>query len=215
MKPTIVLKGGITLYHADCFDVIPDITFDSLVTDPPYGMNFQSNHRIEKHQRIKGDDNNDALHSIIMGTRCLTTHSSYIFARWDNLYNLPKPTSLITWVKNNWSMGDLDHEHARQTECILFYPGPNHTWPAGRPTDVVHARRSGNIHHPTEKPVELMEQIVEWTEGTVYDPFMGSGSTGIACARLGRPFIGVESDPLHFNTAVKRIMQEHNQGKLF
>ncbi|MBS7737754.1 MULTISPECIES: site-specific DNA-methyltransferase [unclassified Chelatococcus] len=112
-------------------------------------------------------------------------------------------------------MGDLKHEHARQTEVALFYPGPDHFFPAGRPTDVVDARRTGNGNHPTEKPIPLMMTVVGWTSGTVFDPFMGSGTTGVACARMGRPFIGVEIDEGYFEIACDRIAKAYSQADLF
>jgi site-specific DNA-methyltransferase (adenine-specific) len=198
--------GTIQLYHADCRQLLPDIyKVGSLVTDPPYGMNFQSNHRTIAHQHIAGDNGPALLRYAVNWGLQHARHSVYVFCRWDNLRDVPKPVSVITWVKNNWSMGDLDHEHARQTENILFYPLERHSWPNGRPQDVIHCERTGNDHHPTEKPVDLMTEIVGWTGGDVIDPFMGSGSTGVACARLGRPFIGVEIDVQYFRTAVERI----------
>lgn len=112
-------------------------------------------------------------------------------------------------------MGDLEHEHGRQTEIALFYPGPQHDFPGKRPTGVIRAPRTNNDFHPTEKPVQLMRAIIEWTRGTVVDPFMGSGSTGLAALQLGRPFIGIELDPAHFATACHRIEQAQRQGNLF
>ena len=112
-------------------------------------------------------------------------------------------------------MGDLEHEHARQTEQLLFYPGPEHRWSALRPTDVIRAARTANISHPTEKPVKLMEVIVNWTIGVVFDPFMGSGTTGVACANLGRKFIGIEIEPKYFDIACERIAGAYAQRRLF
>ncbi|MHB8484081.1 MAG: DNA-methyltransferase [Nitrospiria bacterium] len=112
-------------------------------------------------------------------------------------------------------MGDLEHEHARQTELILFYAGQEHSWPDKRPTDVVQAPRTGNVEHPTEKPVYLMEQIVKWTAGVVFDPFMGSGTTGVACMNLGRKFIGIEIEPKYFDIACERISQAQKQLRMF
>ena len=139
-------------------------------------------------------------------------HSKYVFCRWDNIWSVPQPKSLVTWVKNNWSMGDLEHEHARQTELCLFYAGPKHFFPNGRPNDVINAPRTGNDNHPTEKPVQLMFAVVSWTAGTVVDPFMGSGTTGVAAVRQGRPFIGCEIDPSHFDTACKRLSDAIARG---
>jgi len=112
-------------------------------------------------------------------------------------------------------MGDLEHEHGRQTESILFYPGPQHDFPRARPADVIRAPRTGNEHHPTEKPVQLMRAIIEWTRGTIVDPFMGSAATIIAANELGRPSIGVELDEGYFDIACRRIEAALRQGRLF
>ena len=204
--------GRATLYLGDAREIVPTLTFDSVVSDPPYGMAFRSNHRIDRHAAI-ANDQDEAL--LLWACGLAPRHSSYLFARWDNLASVPKPKSLVTWVKDNHSMGDLEHEHGRQTEVALFYPGPEHDLPNGRPTDVIKAPRTNNDFHPTEKPVQLMRAVVEWTRGTVLDPFMGSGSTLIACNNLGRPSIGIEIDPKHFATACKRIEDAQRQGSLF
>lgn len=203
---------GIELYCADCRDVIPTLGgIDAVVSDPPYGMKFRSNYRNEKHLAIANDET--ACH-LVWACGLEARHSNYLFCRWDNLNTVPKPKSLITWVKNNWSMGDLKHEHARQTETLLFYPGTEHVWPDKRPTDVIMAPRTKNAFHPTEKSVDLMVKVVGFTLGTVVDPFMGSGTTGVACARLGRRFIGIEIEPKYFDIACRRIANEISRPRL-
>ena len=213
MKKRVEQIGDCTLYLGDCLEILPTLgKVDAVVTDPPYGMNFQSNHREEKHIKITNDGDEKLL---LWACEISAEHSKYIFCRWDNLQTIPKPKSLITWVKNNWSMGDLEHEHARQTEVAAFYAGNEHFFPKGRPQDVIHASRTGNENHPTEKPVGLMQSFVEWTSGTVLDPFMGSGTTGVACVNLGRKFIGIEIEPKYFDIACKRIDAASRQEKLF
>jgi site-specific DNA-methyltransferase (adenine-specific) len=175
--------------------------FESIVTDPPYGMAFVSNHRNTKHKAIENDTTVDAL---VYTCNLEALHSKYIFCRWDNLAEVPKPTSLITWVKNNWSMGDLEHSHARQTEVALFYPGVNHSFPNGRPNDVVNHARTNNELHPTQKPVELMAEVIGWTKGIIFDPFSGSGETIMAAEQLGRTCYGIELDPKYCDVIVKR-----------
>jgi site-specific DNA-methyltransferase (adenine-specific) len=204
--------GDCRLILGDARELVPSMQFDCIVSDPPFGMAFRSNHRLQKHRAI-ANDGDDAL--LAWACSLPIQHSAYIFARWDNLRNLPHPTSLVTWVKNNWSMGDLEHEHARQTEVCLFFRGNGHFFPSGRPQDVIRCPRSGNEFHPTEKPVELMRAIVGWTAGTVLDCFMGSGSTGVACAKMRRPFIGVEVDPAHFATACRRVEEAYRQPDMF
>lgn len=208
-----VTIGDCRLIQGDCLEVMPllDPT-DAVVTDPPYGMEFQSGHRLEKHRPIDGDCSADLL-QFACGIKA--RHSAYVWMRWDNLQTVLKPKSLITWVKNNWSMGDLGHEHARQTEVAAFYPGPDHFFPNGRPQDVVRAARSDNAFHPTQKPVGLMEAVVRWTSGIVLDPFMGSGTTLVACAKLGRKGIGIELDPDYFDIAVERVRKAYEQPDMF
>jgi site-specific DNA-methyltransferase (adenine-specific) len=205
--------GDATLYLGDCREILPTLSgVDAVVTDPPYGMEFRSNYRSVRHLAIANDESSDALR---FACGIAATHSKYIFCRWNNLSQVCLPKSFIVWVKNNWSMGDLEHEHGRQTESILFYPGPDHNFPKKRPTDVVEAPRTTNEHHPTEKPVSLMMAVCEWTAGTILDPFMGSGTTGVACARLGRCFIGIEIEPKYFDIACRRIEQAQRQQDMF
>ena len=208
--------GNAILYLGDCMDILPTLDkVDAVITDPPYGMNFQSNFRNEKHLKIANDDSAEVAIQVINWCMQNTNHSIYAFGRWDNLYDYPKPKSLITWVKNNWSMGDLQHEHARQTEVAFFYAMKDHFFPKQRPTDVIEYPRTNNEFHPTEKPIGLMCKFVEWTSGTILDPFMGSGTTGVAAIQMGRKFIGIEREPKYFDIACKRIQQAVDQPQLF
>ena len=206
--------GDCVLYLGDCRN-IQDLKYNSVVSDPPFGMCFVSGSRRPetKHKAIENDQDVDLLNWVI-GLE--VDHSKYIFCRWDNLINIPiNPKSVITWVKNNHSMGDLKHEHARQTEIIMFYSGNNHYFPCKRPFDVVKAPRTGNDLHPTQKPVELMEVILSWTCGTILDPFMGSGTTLVACAKMGRKGIGIELNEEYFNIACKRVEEAYKQPDIF
>lgn len=208
--------GDCTLYRADCKELLPLLPkVDAVVTDPPYGIKFRSNYRsvISRFNPITNDDSTDAL---VWTCNLDAAHSKYIFCRWDSLTCVPKPKSCVTWVKNAWSMGDLTGEHARQTEVVLFYPGPHHAFPCGRPSDVIYTPRvAATGFHPTEKPVALMNHILRWTSGLVLDPFMGSGTTGVACVKLGRKFIGIEIDEGYFETSCKRIRDAYNQPDFF
>ena len=204
--------GDATLICGDATSIASELSFDSVVCDPPYGMEFQSSYRGEKHRVIANDQTDDLLQWVCS---VRAPHSKYIFCRWDNLSAVPKPHSVVTWVKNNWSMGDLQHEHARQTELCLFYAGLGHFFPSKRPQDIVHAARTQNDFHPTEKPVALMEKVVGWTAGHVVDFCMGSGTTGVACVKLGRKFTGIELDPDYFDIACKRIEEAYRQPDMF
>jgi DNA modification methylase len=216
MKMEVI--GNATLYLGDCKEILPNLQLSNIgtmITDPPYGMSFQSNFRLDKHEKIANDETADLASFVINWGINNLKHSIYAFGRWDNLIDYPKPKSLITWVKNNWSMGDLQHEHARQTEVAFFYALSNHYFPKKRPTDVVIFSRTNNENHPTEKPVGLMQQFIEWTEGIVFDPFMGSGTTGVAAMKMNRQFIGIEINKNYFDIACKRIEESQKQFQMF
>jgi len=208
--------GNATLHLGDCSEILLTLDkVDAVVTDPPYGMKFQSNFRLVKHEKIANDESPELAIEVIKWAIENASHSVYAFGRWDNIYDYPKPKSLVTWVKNNWSMGDLEHEHARQTEVAFFYALQAHKFPKQRPTDVIEWPRTNNEFHPTEKPVGLMERFCNWTIGTILDPFMGSGTTGVACMNLQRKFIGIEREQKYFDIACKRIEQAQAQQRLF
>ena len=199
--------SAVTLYHGDCKEIVPQLgKFDLLLTDPPYGMEFVSNHRTIKHGKIYGDE------SLPIGTisMCMekVNNASYIFCRWDNIYSMPKPKSVIAWVKNNWSMGDLKHEHGRQWEACLFYPEGGHEF-VKRIPDVIVCARTGNNLHPTQKPVELLATIIQANVcETILDPFAGSGTTGRAAKDLGRKCTLIEREEKYCEIIVKRMQQE-------
>ena len=87
---------------------------------------------------------------------------------------------------------------------------PAKCWSSGRTPD-------GSKQHPTQKPIALMEWCLGFLPNaqTILDPFMGSGTTGVACVKLGRKFIGIELDPGYFDIAVKRIKAAYADGGLF
>lgn len=200
-------EGGIVIYHGDSREILPEIPpADILATDPPYGMNFQSNYRTVKHMEIAGDGALDV--DLILKCIAMARRAAYVFCRWDNLKEMPPPKSVIAWVKNNWSMGDLQHEHGRQWEACCFYPRGGHEF-IKRIPDVIVAPRTGNELHPTEKPVTLLAQIIAANVGEIIlDPFMGSGTTLRAAKDLGRKAIGIELEEKYCEIAARRMGQE-------
>lgn len=206
MKP-YYQDSACTIYHGDCREIMPQLPLsDIVITDPPYGMEFVSNFRFVKHGKIAGDEELplDAIWLAISKAE----RAAYVFCRWDNFYQMPKPKSVIAWVKNNWSMGDLEHEHGRQWEACCFYPRARHEFVSHIP-DVIFADRTGNELHPTEKPQELIGKIIASNVGeTILDPFMGSGTTLLAAKEHGRRAVGVEIDESRCETAAKRLAQE-------
>jgi site-specific DNA-methyltransferase (adenine-specific) len=198
---------AVTIYHGDCREIIGGLQpVDLVVTDPPYGMEFQSNRRIVKHKKIANDEALDV--DLIQKLISMSTRAAYVFCRWDNLQAMPKPKSVLAWVKNNWSMGDLKHEHGRQWEACCFYPQAGHEF-IKRIPDVIHADKTGNEQHPTEKPVTLLAQIIASNVGVeILDPFMGSGTTLRAAKNLGRRAIGIELEEKYCEIAARRMSQE-------
>ncbi len=197
---------AVVIYHADCRDILPKMPkVDLVLTDPPYGIGFRSNYRQQRHDPITGDSTLPITE--IKWAIALAAFAAYVFCRWDNLNAMPFPRSVIAWVKNNWSMGDLEHEHGRQWEAICFYPGWRHSF-VKRIPDVIVADRTGNGLHPTEKPLSVLGKLIAANEGTVVlDPFMGSGTTLRAAKDLGRYAVGIEIEEKYCEIAAKRMAQ--------
>ncbi len=199
-------EDGIVIYLGDCREILPHLPkVDLVLTDPPYGMNFVSNFRFVKHAAIANDD---ALPiDMIWLAMSKADKAAYFFCRWDNLQQMPKPKSVIAWVKNNWSMGDLEHEHGRQWEACCFYPKDGHVF-IKRIPDVIHADRTGNVFHPTEKPLELLKTIILANEcETIMDPFAGSCTTAVAAKSLGLKCVCIELDEKYCEAGASRLAQ--------
>jgi site-specific DNA-methyltransferase (adenine-specific) len=103
--------------------------------------------------------------------------------------------------------------------CAAWYGKGHSKWQGGgRPGTFTFTKNTIGAQHPTQKPEPLMRELVNlftFQGQTVLDPFLGSGTTGVACAKLGRKFIGIELDPKYFDIACKRIEQAYKQGDMF
>lgn len=201
-------KAGITIYLGDCRQIIPYLDeTDLIITDPPYGISYQSARRTEwqRKEKIQGDDTFPLWIFSLKPKIAL-----FVFCRWDNLYEIPKPKSFIVWDKMNHSMGDLVHEYGRQWEGIAFYPGEDHRF-LSRPADVIRRPRIDPIKlaHPNEKPISVMTSLIDFHPSTqILDPYMGCGSTLLAAKDLGRKAIGIEIEEKYCEIAAKRLRQE-------
>ncbi|HZQ23397.1 MAG TPA: DNA methyltransferase [Terriglobales bacterium] len=180
---------------------IPPGSIDLVITDPPYGMNLKPSRKY--HRRIHGDDYFpvEMLKRLIKVPRL----AAYFFCRWDNLWEhsqLPKPKSVLVWEKGRGGSGDTAHEHSRDYEMVLFYPGCRHKF-IGRPGDVLPSFREGNDLHPSTKSTRMVRQMLEWYDfETVLDPYAGKGTTGQATKALpGKHFLGFEIVEEHQKTA--------------
>ena len=196
---------------------------DLIVTDPPYMINYRSDYRKNKYNRIKNDKDSYNLISEYF-KKCneiLKDNSAiYCFCSWHNVDFFKqefekyfKLKNIIVWNKNNTSMGDLKGSYAPKHEFILFGHKGRRLIEGFRYPDVLDFKRTNNKLHPTQKPIDLLEIFVKTSskEGdTIFDGFMGSGSTGIACLKNNRNFIGVELDEKYFEIAKNRIENLEN-----
>lgn len=208
------------IYVGDCLKIMkswPHKCVDLVVTDPPYGMDYESNRYKDGNPfgAIAGDSEYP-IEAIKESFR-LASRGVLAFCRWNNLKDIPEPKSFIVWAKNNWTAGDLNHEYGRAWEGIAFWPLTNHSFNKSRPSDVYDLRRvpHSDLSHPTQKPVALMERLIDSNVGDVIlDPFCGSGTTLLAAERLGRKWIGIEINPEYAKIAEDRIAKERSQMKL-
>lgn len=231
MKPYYE-QDGITIYHGDCRDVLPQIdrnSIDLIVTDPPYGVNWQGRKRTMRNgpmlDKLAGDDGSlDVPAALGLALKTLKRgHHVYIFGEFD-LSDLPlaSPVQLI-WDKGLMGVGDLSLPWGKSHEPITFavheISKRNRELGYGKLTarmrrgTVLRVQRahSGQVsRHPTEKPVILLRQLIESSScmgDTVLDPFMGCGSTLVAAQQEGRSAIGVEVDEGYCTEAVSRLRQ--------
>ena len=210
----------IDLKHGDCLELmkdIPDGSVDMVLTDPPYGMNFQSNYRKNKHEVIENDSNLDWISDFVSEIYRVSADNSahYIFCSWHNIDIFKQEfekkfriKNILTWVKNNTSMGDLKGDFAPRTEFILFMHKGRQLIRGKRDSNVLEFKRTRNELHPSQKPVDMLEYMIEKFSDSgnlIVDPFMGSGSTGVACVNTNRKFIGIEKVDKYFEIAEKRI----------
>jgi site-specific DNA-methyltransferase (adenine-specific)/modification methylase len=214
MSETVQI-GDATLYLGDCMDILPTLPkVDAVITDPPYGIGeARANNKSRsclaqsKDYGISDWDDRPPSDELIELMRSKGEFQAFFGG---NYFTLPPTSCWLVWDKLN---GNNDF-----ADCELVWTN----WP--RAVRRLQWRWHGMIrqgnedrYHPTQKPLEVMKWVIELCPkaDTILDPFMGSGTTGVAAIQLGRKFIGIEREPKYFEIAVKRLEQAVAQGQLF
>lgn len=212
--------GLATLYLGDCREIAPTLERPAaMITDPPYGIGYSHGGGGGKlarstqfaHETIIGDDKPfDPIPWVNIAPIVILWGANHY------AHQLPPMSSWLTWDKRDGvcSNDQSDCEHAWSNKG-----GPariiRHLW-----NGMLKASERGEIRvHPTQKPIEVMRWCIEQakvpTSGTILDPYMGSGSTGVAAVQMRHPFIGIEIEPKYFDIACRRIEEAQRQGDLF
>jgi site-specific DNA-methyltransferase (adenine-specific) len=193
------------LYLGDCREILPTLPkVDAVVTDPPYGLA----------KRLAGGtwgakfsgglewDRETALELAE-----IIKHGENAIVWGGNYYVLPPSRCWLVWQKPDAvrTMADAELAWTSLDANTRFI---SHS---------IAATKAERVNHPTQKPVRVMEWSLSFLpeSKTVLDPFMGSGTTGVACVNQGRAFTGIEVNPDYFEIACNRIRAAESQGRLF
>jgi site-specific DNA-methyltransferase (adenine-specific) len=223
-KPLRIIATTSQLLLGDCRNMLaslPDGSIDCIITDPPYGIQYQSRSHALPLSRIANDDERayKLLEQALALAWCKMKYNRhlYIFTNWQAYAPMAEVVkkyftlkNVLVWVKNNRTRGDLKGNYGYQHELVLYaHKGRRHLV-GNRDGNILQFDKvpSNHMQHPTEKPVKLLEYLIakSTTKGeVVLDMFMGVGSTCLAAKQLGRRYIGIELEPAWFNIALARL----------
>jgi site-specific DNA-methyltransferase (adenine-specific)/modification methylase len=194
--------GNVQLWNADCLDVLPLLSgIDAVITDPPYGI-YKHGGKWGKKAELYWDTQTPDISGLL-------TMAPYVVIWGGNYFPLPPSRGWLSWFKPDsvpsaasmelaWTNQDMNSRQISQS---------------------IAATNAERVGHPTQKPIRVMVWTMVTARvpqgATVLDPFMGSGTTGVACIRSGRKFIGIERDAKYFEIAKERIRKELQVGRLF
>lgn len=211
--------GDATLYLGDCLEVLPTLgKVDAVVTDPPFGIGF----KYESHDDSEENYENLLLPALswckdICSGAQFWWQSMKTCSKWNEWF--PKGYRIFAACKSFVQLRAVEVQYA--WDPVIFWG--TGTWKQNESVRDWHVATVPNfglgresIDHPCPRPLDQVRYIVTGIHAeTILDPFMGSGTTGVACANLGRKFIGVEIDPKYFDIACKRIETAYLQPRLF
>jgi len=223
-----IVAENVTLYLADCYDVIELIgRVDALISDPPYGINYVRGKRprrsgwhrgggADRHAGIKIIGDNypfDPAPFVDLANDVILWGADHFYPR------LPACGRFLAWNKlgnrlNGWdSFCDVEFAwHSAEGAARIF------NWQWKGIVGNKHGENNSVRDHPTQKPIALMRWCISQCSGPakmILDPFMGAGTTGVAAVQLGRGFIGVEIEERYFKVALQRIGEARRQDDLF
>ena len=221
------------IYNEDCIEGmknISDNSIDLIVTDPPYLVKYKTGRRKDKSHKftkeILNDDNEQLLKDYIkechrimkddtaMYMFCSSNKVDFFKQELDQYFTIK---NMIIWVKNSHTAGDLQSAFGRKYEIVFLVNKGRSKFNGTRLTDVWEFKRvagKGQLHQ-NQKPVEMIEQCIEKHSNendVVFDGFMGSGTTAIACINTNRNYIGFELDEEYYEISIKRI-NNHAEDK--
>jgi DNA modification methylase len=204
MKPYYGPKDGITIYHGDCRELIGSLDANVVVTDPPYGIAHPTDYlrrgrsnlaRCSDYPKVHGDDKPFDPEPLLHFPAILWGANHYAS-------RLPDSSGWLVWDKLRGD--DLDQSRAELawSSCHRGVRLFTHRWDG-----FLRQTERGENYHPTQKPVALMTWVLSFTEGTILDPYMGSGPVLVAAALAGRRAIGIEIEEKYCEIAAKRLGQ--------
>jgi site-specific DNA-methyltransferase (adenine-specific)/modification methylase len=201
-----VVIGNAELWHGDCREVLPLLAgIGAIVTDPPYGVSYSAGG--SRHQKVQGGIVGDEQPPDL---RWMAGHKAIIWGGNNFCDQLPRSTGWLVWDKTH---ADTCHHSQAElawtnvTSTIRHYREAYHGF----------MRQRDGWFHPTQKAPGLMRWCLGFMppDDVVFDPYMGSGTTGVAAMQLGRRFVGCEIDRRFFDIACERIEKEQGQANLF
>lgn len=197
--------AGITIYHGDCREALPGLAFDSILADPPYGISYKplrgsNGSKMWGVETVRGDDVAFDPNAFVSSGRAAILWGANHYAD-----RLPASAGWLVWDKTPSGIREgfiYSHAELAWTNTATRVHKFSLDWQGCD-------RNGEGFFHPTQKPVSLMRWCIGFLpEGTILDPFMGSGTTLVAAKNLGRKAIGIEIEERYCEIAAKRLAQE-------